>query len=91
MNRLLACTRCGGSVVVCENVVGFIEWGRAVVDEHGVVHPASPAQEPQAVMADNGRTTSAYAVCEDPDCGHRWTLRRRFDSMPITEGRPPHG
>lgn len=82
----LACTRCGSPVAVCETVEGFIDWGIAVVGTDGVVRPQTINPDPPAVMADNGRTTGAYAVCDNRDCGHRWKLRRRFDATPTPEG-----
>lgn len=72
--RPLLCTHCGQQVSIVEDIHTCADWGPAVIDEDGVVHPAvkyfeSFTQDPFRVRA----------FCINPDCRHQWTLRRRFD------------
>jgi len=83
----LACTACGVPVVVVEMVTGYLDWGRAVVCQDGVVRPVGPV-DPPVVMADSSATTGVYAQCEDRRCDHRWKLRRRFDPL-LAKGATP--
>lgn len=78
--RLLTCTRCGSPCAVAEDTRGLIDWGPAVIGADGVVRPQypDPADEYQTVTHDIG-ITNTRAVCSNPECGHQWTLRRRFD------------
>jgi hypothetical protein len=80
-SRPLRCTKCGSQVSVVEDVDGIVDWGLAVVDEDGTVRPAVRHMEFRA-----GESVRTRAVCDDPGCGHQWTLRRRFDP---TRGEKP--
>lgn len=71
----LTCPRCGSQCGVAEDVEGCVDWGLAVVGDDGVVRPVT--DQPEAITAVT-RTLRARAVCDNPDCGYQWTLRRRF-------------
>jgi hypothetical protein len=73
-NRPLPCTRCGSQAGVAEDYEGHADWGLAVIDDDGVVRPAS-----QQVEIFNGEPVRVRAVCSNDECGHQWTLRRRFE------------
>ena len=75
----LACPKCGSQAAAVEKVLGTLDWGLAVVGCDGVVRPAE-RQEPPVVMADNSHPVGVWAICDARTCGHRWKLRRRFDS-----------
>lgn len=80
--RPLSCTRCGSPVSVVEDTRGLVDWGPAVVGADGIVRPQYPDPKDgyQTVTYDVGHGR-ARAVCTSPDCGHEWTLRRRFDPV----------
>lgn len=75
-SRPLRCTKCAGQVSVVEDVSGVVDWGLALVDDDGTVRPAVQYMEFQ-----RGDPIRARAVCTDSECGHEWTLRRRFDPL----------
>lgn len=72
--RPLKCTRCGSQVGIAEDGTCHIDWGPAVIDESGTVHPA----DPEGLGFHKGDPIRVRAVCPNPDCRHGWTLRRRF-------------
>jgi hypothetical protein len=72
--RPLLCTQCGQQVSIAEDVSAYADYGEAVIDSDGVVHPAVKSFE---LHADDPIRARAY--CTNPDCRHQWTLRRRFD------------
>jgi hypothetical protein len=74
MVRPLLCTRCGSPVGVAEDFVGHADWGTAVIDDNGTVRPAR-----QHVDIYRDEPVRTRAVCGNDDCGHEWTLRRRFE------------
>lgn len=74
MNRPLLCTKCGSPAGVAEDVTAHCEWGLAVIDESGTVRPAR-----QHMEFYKGEPVRVRAVCASEDCGHQWTLRRRFE------------
>ncbi|MFF4661983.1 hypothetical protein [Streptomyces sp. NPDC001282] len=78
--RPLTCTRCGSPAAVAEDTAGFIDWGPAVVGNDGVVRPRYPDPRDgyQTVVSDGG-ITRTRACCTSRECGHQWTLRRRFE------------
>ncbi|MFC8065449.1 hypothetical protein [Streptomyces sp. NPDC057293] len=79
--RPLLCTRCRSQVGVVEDVESCIDWGPAVVDEGGVVQPGYPnAEDNHQEVAPAMRTLRIRAYCVNPECGHQWTIRRRFDT-----------
>ncbi|WP_405149475.1 hypothetical protein OG589_14650 [Sphaerisporangium sp. NBC_01403] len=82
MSEALKCTRCGSRVAICETVEGWLDWGLAVLGDDGVVRPER-CEHPPPVMADNSTPKATYAVCDNTRCGHRWKLRRRFDSASL--------
>jgi hypothetical protein len=73
-DRPLLCTRCGSPVGVAEDVTGHCDWGLAVVDDQGTVRPVKRHME-----FHKGDPVRVRAVCGNPECGHQWTLRRRFE------------
>lgn len=70
--RPLPCTKCGTPVGLAEDFEGYLDWGAAMVDADGTVHPAV-----QHFELHKGDPVRVRAVC--PKCGHQWTLRRRFE------------
>jgi hypothetical protein len=74
VSRLLLCTRCGSPAGVAEDFTGHADWGLAVIDDDGTVRPAK-----QHVEIHRGEPVRARAVCSNDECGHQWTLRRRFE------------
>lgn len=78
-DRPLPCTRCGHPCGVAEDVAGHLDWGIAVVDSNGTVRPAKRHMDFY-----KGEPIRVRAVCNNPDCGHQWTLRRRFETEETT-------
>lgn len=77
--RPLLCTRCHSPVTIAEDITSYLDWGPAVIDDHGTVRPADPDHTPPPAMADNGYTVGRpRACCTNRDCGHQWRLRRPF-------------
>lgn len=77
--KRLTCTRCGGPVTVVEDVVGWIEWGPAVIDAEGVVRPEDPDGRPGVVTAKESTPVGLpRACCLKDGCGHQWRIRRQF-------------
>lgn len=75
----LVCIRCGGPVEVVEDVVGYIEWGPAVIDTEGIVRPDEPDRRPRVVAEDNSNPVGRpRACCMNDECGHQWRIRREF-------------
>ncbi|MEU4574851.1 hypothetical protein [Nonomuraea sp. NPDC023979] len=64
-------------MAIVEMVMGWLDWGPAVVGDDGVVRPAR-VMDPPVVMADNSTTAGTYAHCDNESCQHRWRLRRQF-------------
>jgi hypothetical protein len=79
MTRALLCTRCGSPAGVAEDVECHADWGMAVIDDDGTVRPAR-----QHMEFHKGEPVRVRAVCSSEDCGHQWTLRRRFDPTATT-------
>ena len=77
MSRPLLCTKCGSPAGVAEDYTGHADWGMAVIDDEGIVRPAK-----QHVEIHKGDPVRVRAVCSNDDCGHQWTLRRRFEPTP---------
>lgn len=77
----LACTRCGQPVEVVEHVEITVGYGLAMVDDSGVVRPASEV-DPYGSKQDSA-PLRAVAVCPNAACRNRWTLRRKFDPIPM--------
>ncbi|KFK87805.1 hypothetical protein IX27_18080 [Streptomyces sp. JS01] len=84
--RPLLCTKCGEPVGVTEEVVCRIVWDEAVIDTDGTVRPAE--QHMEFWKGDPHRT---LAVCDNPTCRHRWTLRRTFEPEAPTTPAPAAG
>lgn len=74
--RPLSCTRCGSPATVAEDTEECVDWGLAVIGTDGAVRPQSA--DPEGITAVT-RILRVRAVCTGPECGHQWTLRRRFD------------
>lgn len=75
MSRPLCCTRCGSPAeVVLDGEVHDV-WGVAVIDDDGVVRPVAAKAEVWG-----GEQLRTRAVCTSSDCGHQWTMRRRFET-----------
>lgn len=82
--RILLCPKCRHPAAVIEEVAGALDWGHAVIDEHGTIRPADPAHKPPTLMADNSTTTGRIlACCQNDDCRHQWRPRRPFDPQPF--------
>ncbi|MEV7154875.1 hypothetical protein AB0N77_09650 [Streptomyces misionensis] len=82
--RILVCPKCRYPAGIAEDVCGSLDWGFAVIDEHGTVRPADPQQKPPVLSADNAEATGrTRACCSNDDCRHQWTLRRPFDPAPF--------
>lgn len=80
--RPLTCTRCGSQCGVAEDVESCIDWGPAVIDTNGVVRPQHPDPNNGYQDTQNAVATIRHrAFCINPECGHQWTLRRRFDPV----------
>ncbi|MFH8483570.1 hypothetical protein [Streptomyces sp. NPDC018055] len=76
----LLCTKCGEPVELAEDVIGYLDWGPAVVSDDGTVRLANPNWQPPVLMADNSRAIGRpRACCVNRACGHQWRLRRPFD------------
>ena len=74
--RPLTCTRCGAPCGIAEDMEVMADYGLAVVGEDGVVRPAEGLI---GVHHEHATPLRARACCTNPECGHQWTLRRRFD------------
>lgn len=74
--RPFRCTRCGTQVHIGEEAVTWIDFGPAVLNADGEVRTPQASTEGFVGEPNPCRT---YAVCTNPDCGHRWRLRRAFD------------
>ncbi|SDN18484.1 hypothetical protein [Streptomyces wuyuanensis] len=78
--RPLACTKCGHQCGIAEDVESYSDWGPAVIGSDGVVRPQHPDLE--SGHKHDPHTVRIRAYCQNANCGHQWTLRRRFDSLP---------
>jgi hypothetical protein len=80
MPHPLGCPRCGSPSSIAEDVIGYLDWGDAIVGDDGIVRPAGHEPQPPTVMADNSETVGKpRGCCNNPDCRHQWRLRRKFD------------
>lgn len=77
----LTCTKCGHPVEVVEYVETIVDYGPAVIDERGIVRPVGEV-DPYGSKQDS-EEIRAVAVCLDRTCRNRWTLRRKFDPIPL--------
>jgi hypothetical protein len=80
LTRPLACPRCGTQCGIAEDVQTHSDYGPAVIDETGTVRPQDPAR--QHGLHHDPRPVRTRACCLNAECGHQWTLRRRFDPTP---------
>ena len=78
-SRPFPCTRCGHQVRIGEEVFVWCDLGPAVIGDDGVVRV--PQVETEGYTND-AHDIHTYAVCPNPDCGHRWRLRRAFTILP---------
>ncbi|WP_143670575.1 hypothetical protein [Streptomyces antimycoticus] len=62
---------------IAEDVTGYLDWGKAVIDTDGTVRPADPTQRPPVLTADNSAPAGRPRACCSA-CGHQWRLRRPF-------------
>lgn len=74
--RPFPCTKCGQQVWISEEAITWIDFGPAVIGADRIVQ-APESSTVGSVSDPNPHRT--YAICRNPDCGHRWLLRRRFD------------
>lgn len=77
--RPLCCTRCGHQVRIGEEAVVWADCGPAVIGDDGMVRTPQAQTEGYTYEPCEIR---AYAVCSNPDCGHRWRLRRPLTADP---------
>jgi hypothetical protein len=84
--RPFPCTRCGHQVRIAEEAVTWIDFGPAVLNVDGEVR--TPQADTEGSV-DDPRPYRTYAFCTNPECGHRWRLRRAFDGSASLDSRTP--
>ncbi|MGI5423026.1 hypothetical protein [Actinomadura luteofluorescens] len=81
--RPFCCTRCGHQVRIGEEASVWADFGPAVIDNDGLVR--APQAEAEGYLHEP-HEIHTFAVCPNPECGHKWRLRRPFDGGTSLKG-----